>query len=79
MHTSAITDHAVQQNHVINWTESKIIDKEARWFERVVKEAIAIRKREKVMNRDEGAFKLSHAYDTLLRGPAHRGGPASQQ
>jgi len=79
MHKSAITDHAAQNNHIINWDETKIMKKEPNRFERQVKEAIVIRKSTKVMNRDEGAFKLSHGYDTLLKGPAQRGGPASQQ
>jgi len=78
LHKSAITDHSVQQNHVINWDEAKVVGKDSNWMPRVIKEAITIRKKKGVMNRDEGAFKLSHAYDTLLLSPGQRGAGLSQ-
>jgi len=28
-HKSAITDHAVEENHVIDWDEAKVVDREA--------------------------------------------------
>jgi len=28
-HKSAITDHAVKENHVINWDKAKVVDREA--------------------------------------------------
>ena len=70
LHKSAITDHAAQENHLINWEESKIVGREADWKTRIIKEAISIRKQPGVMNRDEGAYKLSHGYDSLLRPPS---------
>ena len=77
MHKSAITDHASQNSHVINWAGAKIVGREADWQTRTIKEAINIRQKTLVMNRDEGAHKLSHAYDTLLKGPGgRRGGPS---
>jgi len=64
---SAITDHAARQNHVINWNEAKIIGRESDRMTRWIREAVSIRKEEKnTMNRDEGAYHLSHVYDTLL-------------
>ena len=29
-HKSAITDHAVEENHVIDWDKAKVVDREAR-------------------------------------------------
>jgi uncharacterized protein YjbK len=63
---SAITDHTTQENHVIDWNNIKIVAKESDLRTRQIKEAIWIRKEKSPMNRDEGAYKLSHTYDTLL-------------
>ena len=52
---SAIADHAVQHNHVINWKDAKILAKECVSDVRHIKEAIWIRRRApNTMNRDEG-------------------------
>ena len=67
---SAIADHAVQHNHVINWQDAKILAKECVADVRHIKEAIWIRRRApNTMNRDEGAHYLSHVYDPLLATP----------
>jgi len=55
---SALTDHATQENHVINWSQATVIDRER--FTRWIKEAIHIRKEgQQAMNRDEGSYQLS--------------------
>ncbi len=75
LHKSAITDHAVQNNHVINWNEVEIVDKDEDFKKRGIREALSIRKEKNKMNRDEGRYQLSHVYDTLLRSePRGRGG-----
>ena len=53
-HKSAISEHVVDYNHLINWDEAKIIGKESDRYKRWIKEAIAIRKHGTTMNRDEG-------------------------
>ena len=64
---SAVADHAVQNNHVINWQDAKVLCKECNHRSRLIREAIWIRKRAPhTMNRDEGAHYLSHIYDPLL-------------
>jgi len=66
-HKSAITDHAVQQNHVIDWAGADIVDKASDRRTRWIKEAIHIRKEgRRALNRDEGSYTLSHVYDRLL-------------
>jgi len=40
----ALTDHATQENHVINWSQATVIDREPERFTRWIKEAIHIRK-----------------------------------
>jgi len=64
---SALTDHATQENHVINWSQATLIDREPERFTRWIKEAIHIWKEgQQAMNRDEGGYQLSHAYDRFL-------------
>ena len=64
---SATTDHVADTNHVINWSETKVIDNETDYYKRWIKEAVHIRKRRgATMNRDEGQYHLSHVYDELL-------------
>ena len=73
---SALTDHATQDNHVINWSQPTVIDREPERFTRWIKEAIHIRKEgQQAMNRDEGSYQLSHAYVfTKFRRVTHSGG-----
>jgi len=64
---SALTDDAPQQYHVINWSQATVIDREPERFTRWIKEAMHIRKEgQQAMNRDEGSYQLSHAYDRFL-------------
>jgi len=72
---SALTDHAVQENHVIDWREAKILDKESDRGTRWIKEAVHIRKEgRRSMNRDERSYTLSHVYDRVLTtAPPYRG------
>ena len=42
---SALTDHAAQENHMINWSEAMVIDREPVRFSRWIKEAVHIRKK----------------------------------
>ena len=63
---SAITDHVKQNNHEINWEEVSLLDRERDWRTRTIREAIKIRGQKQVMNRDEGAFPLSHVYDPIF-------------
>ena len=70
-HKSAITDHVADKNHVIGWTEAKVIGTEENRYKRWIKEAIEIRKRGgKTMNRDEGQYQLTHIFDELLVQPS---------
>ena len=62
---SAITDHVCNENHVIDWENVKVIDRESDKADRHIREAIWIRKTEN-MNRDEGSYQLSHVWDKLL-------------
>ena len=41
---SALTEHATQENHVINWSQATVIDRQPECFTRWIKEAIHVRK-----------------------------------
>jgi len=56
---SALTDHAVQENHVISWSAASVIDRESDRSTRWIKEAVHSRKEgPRSMNRDEGSYHL---------------------
>ena len=60
---SALTDHAVKENHVIDWESATIVEKQSEDLARCIKEAIYICKLPN-LNRDEGRYHLSHLYTT---------------
>ena len=74
LHKSAITDHAVDNDHTPDWDNASILARESDSGRRLIREAIWIRRKDNV-NRDEGAFRLSHTYDDLiLPNSSKRGG-----
>ena len=73
MINDALTDHAMTENHIIDWEGAKIIDKERNRRTRQLNEAVWIRKTKTPMNRDEGSYELPHVYDIVLcRDPSTR-------
>ena len=68
-HKSAITDHADRSNCVLDWEVAKVVDKDTNRCARWIKEAIWIRKTKPTMNKDEGGYRLSHVWDSLLATP----------
>ena len=64
---SAVTDHVTRNNCVIDWGSAKVIDREDKKCIRWIKEAVWIRKSTPVMNRDEGGYRLSHVWDSILK------------
>ena len=64
---SAVTDHAIQENHVIDWAKATVIDREPDCPTRWIRESVHIRKEgQQTMNQDEGSCQLIHAYDRFL-------------
>ena len=62
---SALTDHATQDNHVIDWEGVQVVDRETHQKRRQVREAIWIRRTD-ALNRDEGSYDLSHVFDDVI-------------
>ena len=65
-HKSAITGHAVEENHVVNWHKAKVVDREAQRQTRWLKEALWIRRTPKCMNRNAISYQLSHTWDQVI-------------
>jgi len=69
---SALSDHASHDNHIINWSESTILDRESDGGTRWSKEAVHTGKEgRRSMNRDEASYTLSHTHDRFLATSHH--------
>ncbi len=59
-----------EKEHVMDWNNTRIIASESNKHKRCIKEAIEIRKwAQNTINWDEGAYMLSHTWDSLLQRP----------
>ena len=67
--TSCEKDHAVEENHVIDWDKAKVVDREAQ------RQTMQMDKRGTLdhedtdvlcMNRDAGSYQLSHTWDQVI-------------
>ena len=64
----------------MDWDNGHIIRSEPNRYRRWIKEAIEIRKRARdTINRDEGAYMLSHTWNTILQRPSSGGGAGRGQ
>ena len=66
LHKSAITDHAVDHDYTPNWDNATVLVRDGDPSRHKIREAIWIRRKD-MINRVEGAYRLSHAYDDLIR------------
>ena len=66
---SAISEHTRDNNHIMDWDNTNILERESNRNRRWIREAIQVRKLEEgvPMNRDEGGYELAHIWDPLLR------------
>ena len=67
---SALSDHQNQLNHVIDWEGIRVLDREAHQRNRQIREAVWIRRTRGAINRDEGAYDLSHIFDPVIGTPS---------
>ena len=78
MNKSAVTDHCVSNNHIIDWDNTQILDhdnnRETRW----IRESLFIKQAGKLsMNREIGQYQLPDIYNVVLKHPT--GGANSQR
>ena len=76
---SALAEHAVTMNHVIDWEGVKTLERVPDWHMRGIKEAIKIRQTPNNMNRPQGErYLLPNVWNTLLTRPLTAGGPSQR-
>ena len=63
---SALTDHAKQENHTINWSRATVIDREPDRLTRLIKDAIYIPK-EGAQSTKAAINSVTHTTDFLAR------------
>ena len=54
-------------SHTVSLDSTKLLDKEPKWFERGVKEAVYIRAHSPSLNRDGGRHQLPHIWDRVIK------------
>ena len=62
---SAVAEHFSTTGHIIDWENTKVLDREDREYPRQVREAIYIKKKKPSLNRDQG-LELPSLYNGLL-------------
>jgi len=67
---SPMAHHLQFNQHTLDNTNIKVLDRDNNWRKRGIREAIQIRTRTTELNRDEGRHRLSHAWDDILQLPA---------
>ena len=77
-HKSAITDHVCQNNHIMNWEASEIVEQESDKFKRWIKESICIRSNTSTMNGDDRAYQLSPIWTQVISTPNKDGWQSSK-
>ena len=74
---SALAEHAIKLNHVIDWEGVQTIERESNYRMRGIKEAIHIRKNPLNMNRPHGdRYLLPRVWNSLLREDSKPAGPS---
>ena len=65
--SSPVGHHMGYNNHELDSQNIRIVDRDSRWFQRGVREAIEIRSRSPTLNRDRGRHNLPSVYNTIVR------------
>lgn len=63
---STVAEHAIDKNHLIDWTNPRILDRESKITNRRVKEALWISEKKPEMNKDKG-LELNPMWIDLFR------------
>ena len=65
--SSPVAIHMKDTGHHLDEDKNRIVDRDTRWFQRGVREAIHIRSRSPSLNRDQGRHHLPRTYNVLLQ------------
>ncbi|PSN42412.1 hypothetical protein C0J52_11745 [Blattella germanica] len=64
---SAVAQHSYDTGHRIMFGETALVEKSSKYFDRIIKEAIYIKKLQNNFNREEG-FQISNAWLPIISG-----------
>ena len=65
--SSPVGHHMGYNKHKVDSQNIRIVDRDSRWFQRGVREAIQIRSRSPTLNRHRGRHNLPSVYNTIVR------------
>ena len=65
--SSPVGHHMGYNKNKVDSQNIRIVNRDSRWFQRGVREAIQIRSRSPVLNRDRGRHNLPSFYNTIVR------------
>jgi hypothetical protein len=65
-HSSPFGEHLLEHSHHLENDNIRVLDREQRWFQRGVKEAIYINALTLILNRDWGRHQLPATYTSLI-------------
>jgi predicted GIY-YIG superfamily endonuclease len=63
---SALSKHAIEENHEIDISSARVLCKEQRFGKRLIREMIQIRKRPDALNTQQDCINLGTSYDNLF-------------
>ena len=66
-HSSPFGQHLIENDHLLERDNIQVLDREPRWFQRGVKEAIYIAAHSPTLNRDRGRHQLPATYNSLIQ------------
>ena len=64
--SSPVGHHMGYNKHKVDSQNIRIVDRDSRWFQRGVREAIRILSRSPTLNRDRGRHNLPSVYNTMV-------------
>ena len=64
--SSPVGHHMGYNKHTVDSLNNRIVDRDSRWFQRGVREAIQIRSRSPTLNRDRCRHNLPSVYNTIV-------------
>jgi hypothetical protein len=66
LYTSKVKQHMHSEDHYFTPRDVTVLDREANWHTRGIRESIQIRALNPTLNADQGRHKLLHCYDNII-------------
>jgi len=63
---SVISEHRLEKNHDMNWTETTILDTESSYVKRIISEMIYIKRQDNGLNKNSDTALLPEVYSPII-------------